>query len=370
MGAMSTGTVGLPKQALDTPALIVDVDALDRNVARMMVTFRGAGIGWRPHTKGIKTPAIAHRLLAAGALGVTCAKVSEAEVMAAAGIRDILIANQVIGETKVRRLAQLCSYADPIVAVDSPVGIAQLEAAAASAGTRPRVVIEVDTGMGRCGVSPGAPVVELARRVADTAHLRFAGVMAWEGHTLRIAEPEAKRAAVTEAVAMLTSSADRCRAAGLPVAIVSCGGTGTYQITSHLPGVTEVQAGGGIFGDVNYCDTLGVPHECALTVLTTVISRPHAKLIVTDAGFKAMGPAQYRPRPLGLPAEQVESVGLSAEHGLVRLASPDDTVQVGDHLEFVAGYGDAAVFLHDVLYAVRCGTVEAAWEISGRGKLQ
>ena len=137
--------VGMRKEALDTPALVVDLDALDRNVARMVATFKQAGVGWRPHTKGQKVPGLAHRLLAAGAFGVTCAKVSEAEVMAAAGIRDILIANEVIGEAKTRRLAYLCAQADVVVAVDSPAGVAQLERAAAGAVTRPRVVVDVDT---------------------------------------------------------------------------------------------------------------------------------------------------------------------------------------------------------------------------------
>src|SRR5919199_5910700 len=229
VGPRPQSPVGLRKEELDTPALVVDLDAFDRNVARMAATFRQAGIGWRPHTKGIKVPALAHRLLAAGAFGVTCAKVSEAEVMAAAGVRDVLIANEIIGEQKVRRLAYLCTQADVVVAVDSAAGVAQLAQAAAEAGTQPRVVIEVDTGLGRCGVAPGDAVVALARRVADAPHLRFAGVFAWEGHCAAIRDPGEKRAAVREAIGKLVDSAERCRRAGLPVEIVSCSGTGTYQ---------------------------------------------------------------------------------------------------------------------------------------------
>jgi D-serine deaminase-like pyridoxal phosphate-dependent protein len=362
--------VGLPTEALDTPALLVDLDALDRNVARMAATFRQAGVGWRPHTKGQKVPALAHRLLAAGAFGVTCAKVSEAEVMAAAGIRDILIANQVIGDAKVRRLAHLCTQADVVVAVDSPAGVAQLERAAAEAGTRPRVVVEVDVGLGRCGVPPGDSVVALARRVAEAPHLRFAGVMAWEGHCAAIPDPDQKRAAIMEAVGRLTASADRCRAAGLPVSIVSCGGTGTYQITAFLPGVTEVQAGGGIFGDVHYRDHFHVDHECALTVLTTIISRPSPALIVTDGGFKTFGTPHGLPEPIGIPRDHIARIALSAEHARILLKEPDDRLQVGDRLEFIVGYSDSTVFLHDVLYGTRQGVVQAAWEILGRGKLQ
>jgi D-serine deaminase-like pyridoxal phosphate-dependent protein len=366
----STTPVGLPQEALDTPALIVDLDKLERNVARMAGTFRQAGVGWRPHTKGIKVPAVAHRLLAAGAFGVTCAKVSEAEVMAGAGIRDILIANEVIGEVKTRRLAELCTQADVVVAADSVVGVAQLARAARAAGSAPRVVIEVDVGMGRCGVAPGEGVVRLAQEVAAAGPLRFAGVMAWEGHTAAMPDQEAKAAAIRAAVGALVESAEACRAAGLPVSIVSCGGTGTYQTTAHLKGVTEVQAGGGIFGDVHYRDDFRVDHECALTVLTTVVSRPTPLQVVTDAGFKSLSSTHGVPQPIGLPEGQVAAVSLSAEHGRVRLETPNEALQVGDLLPFIVGYSDSTVMLHDTLYGVRGGVVQAAWPIAGRGKLQ
>ena len=361
---------GLPKDALDTPALMVDLDAFERNVARMAGTFRQAGVGWRPHTKGQKVPALAHRLIAAGAFGVTCAKVSEAEVMASSGIRDILIANQVIGETKVRRLANLCTQADMVVAVDSVAGVAQLAAAAAEAGTRPRVVVEVDSGMGRCGVQPGQGVVDLARRVADSSSLRFAGVFGWEGHCAAIRDMDEKRAAVKTAIGKLTSSADACRADGLPVSIVSCSGTGTYQIAATQPGITEVQAGGGVFGDVHYRDDFQVDHECALTIVTTVVSRPNPTTLVTDGGFKTFGTTHGQPEALGIPKEQITRMAFSAEHSRLVLAEPDDSIRVGDRIEFIVGYSDSTVFLHDVLYGVRQGVVQAAWEIAGRGKLQ
>jgi D-serine deaminase-like pyridoxal phosphate-dependent protein len=368
MGSIAESPLGLHKTALDTPALLVDLEVMDRNVARMAATFRRAGVGWRPHTKGQKVPALAHRLLAAGAHGVTCAKLGEAEVMAAAGIRDILIANEVIGETKVRRLAYLCSQADVIVAVDSPLGVDQLARAAAEAGTRPRVLVEVDLGMSRCGVPSAEAAAALGRRVADAPSLRFAGVMGWEGHTAAMPDPDEKRAAIVTAVGRLTAAADACRAAGLPVAIVSCGGTGTYVTSSTISGVTEVQAGGGIFGDVHYRDDFHVDHECALTVIATVVSRPNPRLIVTDAGFKALNSQFAIPEPIGIARDAVERVSLSAEHGRVFLTQPSDWPAVGDRLEFIVGYSDATVFMHDVLYATRGGVVQAAWEIQGRGK--
>jgi D-serine deaminase-like pyridoxal phosphate-dependent protein len=359
--------VGKSIQDLDTPALLVDLAALDQNIATMKrVILHEAGIKWRPHTKAIKTPAIAHKLLRAGAHGITCAKLSEAEVMASAGIRNILIANQVVGTSKLARLAGLCHHADPIVAVDCEAQVKAMDVAAQSAGTRIRVVVEVNIAMNRAGVEPGEPVVALAQQVASCRGLRFAGLMAWEGGGIaEIRDPEIKRTRIVEAVGKLTESANRCRAAGLPVEMVSCGGTGTYWITATLPGVTEVQAGGGIFCDVHYRNDYGVQHEYALSILTTVVSRPTPTRIICDAGWKTMAqqPALPAPRDLG----EVKGVKLSAEHTTIELAASNSVPAVGSRVEFVAGYSDATVFLHDYLYATRRGQVEAIWPILGRG---
>ena len=359
--------VGHPVTALDTPALLVDLDRLEQNIATMKrVIIDEAKIGWRPHTKAIKTPALAHTLLRAGAHGVTCAKLSEAEVMAQAGIRDILIANQVVGAAKCARLAALARQADPIVAVDCEAHVKALDVAAQAAGASLRVVIEVNIAMNRAGVEPGDPVLQLAQQVAASRGLRFAGLMAWEGGRLaEIRDADSKRQRITEAVRKLTDTADRCRAAGLPVEIVSCGGTGTYWITAGLPGVTEVQAGGGIFCDMHYRNDYGVPHEYALSILTTVVSRPTATRIICDAGWKSMAqqPALPAPKHLG----PIAAVKLSAEHTTIELTAPSATPAVGAPVEFVAGYSDATVFLHDYLYAVRQGRVEAVWPILGRG---
>ncbi|MCX6022868.1 MAG: alanine racemase [Chloroflexi bacterium] len=174
------GVVGLPKEALDTPALLVDLDVMEQNIERIARVCREAGVQWRPHTKGQKIPAIAHMEIAAGAVGVTCAKLSEAEVMAAAGIRDILIANQIVGEQKILRLVNLRRPADVIVSVDNADNVAALDAAARAKGVRLRVVVEVNTGMDRAGVEPGDPVVEMARRISQCDGFVFAGVMGWE----------------------------------------------------------------------------------------------------------------------------------------------------------------------------------------------
>jgi len=359
--------VGKPIKDLDTPALCVDLDLLEQNIATMKrVIIDEAGIQWRPHTKAIKTPALAHKLLRAGAHGITCAKLSEAEVMASAGIRDILIANQVVGASKLARLAGLCHHADLIVAVDCEEQVKALDLAAQAAGTHVRVVVEVNIALNRAGAEPGEPVVALAEQAAACGGLRFAGLMAWEGGGLaEIRDPDSKRARIVEAVGKLTGSADRCRAAGLPVDVVSCGGTGTYWITAGLPGVTEVQAGGGIFCDVHYRNDYGVQHAYALSILTTVVSRPTPTRIICDAGWKSMAqqPALPVPRDFG----GVKGVKLSAEHATIELAAPSSVPRVGDRVEFVAGYSDATVFLHDYLYATRRGQVETIWPILGRG---
>ncbi len=360
--------IGRSKWDLDTPALVLDLNAMERNIERMSAAFRQAGVGWRPHTKAIKVPALAHKLLRAGALGVTCAKVSEADVMASAGIRDILIANQVVGEPKITRLVNLLPYADVIVAVDNPSNVEALDRAATNKGMPLRVVVEVNVGMNRAGVEPGAAAVELSRMVDACPGLHYAGLMGWEGHATAIADLQVKRQAVEHSVGLLTDTADRCRDAGLSVEIVSCGGTGTYQFSCSLPGITEVQAGGGIFCDVHYHDHMQVEHEYALTVLATITSRPLPTRIITDSGKKTMSSDAAVPRPLI--EAPVTSVGLSAEHARIELGAPLNELHVGDKMEFVVGYTDTTTVLHDEIYGTRDGKVEVVWPILGRGKLQ
>jgi len=359
--------VGLKKEELDTPVLWVDLDALERNVADVAEYVRAAGVGWRPHVKGIKVPAIAHLALAAGALGVTCAKLGEAEVMAAAGIRDILIANQVVGRQKITRLVHLRRQADVKVAVDSVENVAELGRAAVTNGVELGVVVEVDVGLERAGVAPGGPAVELSRRVHETPGLRYQGLMGWEGQARRIEDLDARRAVIEESVGRLTSTAQQCREAGLPVAIVSAGGTGTYYVTARQPGVTEIQAGGAVFGEVA-SQRWGVGTRPALFVRTTVTSRPTPTRIIIDAGFKALPAWHSTPEPVGLPG--VVSYQTSAEHSTLNLAAAALTVKVGDALDILVGYGDETVCLHDTLYGVREGVVETVWPILGRGKLR
>lgn len=361
--------IGQPKEALDTPALLVDLDRLEGNIARMARTIvQKAGVGWRPHIKGIKTPAIAHLLLRAGALGVTCAKLGEAEVMAQAGITDVLVANQVVGDQKIARLVNLRRHADVAVAVDNPENAQALSRAAAAKGVELRVVIEVDTGMQRAGVAPGEATLSLARQLAALPGLRFAGLMTWESPALRVKDHGERRQFIAELLGQLTDTARQCREAGLPVEIVSCGGTGTYWLSAFGPGITEVQAGGGVFNDVVYCRNLGLDLPFALTVLSTVTSRPTPTRVICDAGKKTMSGDSALPEPVNL--TPLSSIALSAEHGKLELAAPSTTPCLGEKIEFIPGCVDTTVVLHDELYGVRKGIVETVWPLLARGRLQ
>jgi D-serine deaminase-like pyridoxal phosphate-dependent protein len=244
--------------------------------------------------------------------------------------------------------------------------VRELDAAGLREGVQIPVVVEVDTGMERCGVDPGEEAVALSRQIHEAAGLRYAGLMSWEGHARRTKDPAARRAICVEAVGWLVRTADMVRETGIPVEIVSCGGTGTEQFSSYVPGVTEIQAGGIIFNDMWY-SALGLTHEFALTVVSTVTSRPNASRIVTDAGRKTMSQDTAPPKPLGL---DVRTVSLSAEHGTIELDVPVNAPRVGDRLAWIVGYADTTVHLHEEMYGVRDGIVEAVWPVLARGKLR
>ena len=362
-------SVGRSKWELDTPALCVDLTTMQRNIEKMAgIIIEQNGVGWRPHTKGQKVPAVAHLEMAAGAFGVTCAKLGEAEVMAGAGIRDILIGNQIVGAEKITRLVNLRKHADVIVCVDSIENARAISDAAVAKGVIIRVLVEVNTGMNRAGTELGAATVEFSKKIAALTGLKYSGVMGWEAHAASMTDPAKKRAAVEKGVGGLVETAKLCRAAGLTADIVSCGGTGTYWVTATIPGVTEIQAGGGIFHDIQYAENYGVDHEFSMTMMTTVTSRPNATRIITDAGKKTMSSDAAEPRPLNV--GKVAKVSLSAEHGVITLAEPNDDIKVGDKIEWIVGYSDTTTFLHEELYGIRDEMVEQVWPVLGRGKLR
>ena len=356
--------LGLPLEALETPALCLDLDRYDRNLARMVdYIIREHGLNWRPHMKGQKATDLAKRAMAAGAIGVTCATLYEAEAMAEAGIASILLANQVVGERKLARLARLVRRTPGVMAATDSLAQARMVAqAAVGEGVTIAVVIELNVGMNRSGIAPGDETVALAREIARMPGLRLAGLMGWEGHVLAFDEAT-KQAKIAEAMGQLTATADQCRAAGIVIEIVSSSGSGTFRMAAPLAGITEMQAGGGVFSDLNY-QKWGLEHEFALTVLTRVVSRPSPTRVIVDGGFKTMSVQHGLPRPVGL--RELKSLALSAEHGTLELADPSPQPAVGDLVTFIPGYTDSTVCLHDEMCALRAGRLEAVWAIPGR----
>jgi D-serine deaminase-like pyridoxal phosphate-dependent protein len=374
--------LGMPADEIDTPALLVDLDDLEFNIHKLASHFEAAGKQLRPHTKSHKTPAIAHLQLQAGAIGVTCAKVGEAEVMADAGINDVLIANEVVGRRKVQRLMDLARRCDIMVAVDSLDNLADLDAAAGAAGVQPRVLAEVNIGHNRCGVAfDSDDVLELSRATHETEHLRFCGVMGYQGHVVDLEDAAEREPGAHECLSRLSSCIDRLRAANLPVDIVSTSATGDYYISTTYDAVTEVQAGSYALMDAAY-GRLDLGFRNALTVLTTVSSLPTPEQVITDAGLKSVTPEHGLPL-VKLPSREGVEVGwdpqglrhlqceaLSEEHGRLRAVDGPCHLEMGDVIEFIPGHGCTTVNLHDTLYAVRRGRLEAVWPIAARGKVR
>jgi hypothetical protein len=362
---------GTPVAELDTPVLLLDLDRFERNARRMWEAMAANGVGWRPHSKAHKSPLIAKRQMAIGAHGVTCAKVSEAEVMVAGGVPSVLIAYEPPLPVKWERIAALQHHAEVIACVDAPEHIAMASAAGVAAGVEVPVLVELDIGMDRCGIRPGQPALELARRVADAPGVRLAGVMCYEGHTLTIWPLEEKVAAVKRALSQVVETAELVRADGLPVGIVSVGGSGSYLQAAHVPGVTELQAGGGCFVDRFYaedCHLAELGFEFAATVLSSVSGRPTPDRAILDAGFKTMSERDdVKPLPIGL--DDAEVVYLSAEHMNLRVGPRAQGLRIGERVEFILEYSDTTFFRHDAFVAHRGGVVEEVIPIAGRGRL-
>lgn len=354
---------GSNKWDLDTPALVLDLDVLEANIAYMARFMAGASANLRPHAKTHKCAEIARRQLAAGAVGITCAKLGEAEALAHVA-PDILIANQIVGPTKISRLVKLRRQTDVMVAVDNPENVDALSQAAVAAGVTLRLLVEVDVGMGRCGVSTAEEALALARRVDAAPGLVFTGLQGYEGHTVMAPDFEQRKAAAEKAMAHLTSVRRFIEDSGLPVSIVSGGGTGTYNITGNYPGVDEVQAGSYVTMDARYSGI--VPEfKPAMTVLATVISKPTSERVITDAGMKSITPEFGMP-PVARP-EGLTTVKLSEEHGT--LDGPGAaSLRLGDKVELIPSHGCTTINLHERYYIVQGERVVDVWPIDARGR--
>jgi D-serine deaminase-like pyridoxal phosphate-dependent protein len=359
---------GMPVQDLDTPALLLDLDALERNIQKMAAFFADKPAALRPHSKTHKCPQIAQRQLEAGAIGITCAKVSEAEVMAGAGVDDILIANQVSSPVKIDRLTDLARRCDLMVAVDDLENVIQLSLACMAKKVTLRVLVEVDVGMGRCGVQPGEAALQLGRQVMAAPRLHLTGVMGYEGHLVLLDDPGQRVKQVQNAFAPLAHTVDLMRSEGLPVEIVSAGGTGTYDATGTLPFVTELQCGSYIFMDSTY-HKVRSEFEQALTVLTSVVSRPVPERVVVDAGLKAMSNEFGWPQALDRPGLSVRY--LSEEHGVLDVISPMPLdCRPGDKIRFLPSHCCTTVNLSDTLHVIQDNRLVDLWPIAARGCTQ
>ena len=360
--------IGIPKEEIDTPALLIDLDVFEANIRTMADFFKTVNAELRPHAKTHKTPIIAHKQLEAGAIGITCAKLGEAEAMVHAGIRDVLIANQVVGSQKIARLINLSKNSEIMVAVDDTDNVDQLSAAAEAKGVTLRVLIEVSTGMGRCGAMPGEPTLTLAQHILKSKGLKFEGLMGYEGHTVARPDLIERKIETGKTVELLIDTKHFLEDNGIAVRIMSGGGTGTHAITGSYPEMTEIQAGSYVFMDSTYHNVEGVGERfpCSLTLLTTVVSRPEPTRVIVDSGMKVLTKEFGIPQPL---AEGLEMRGLSEEHGTMD-AEPSVDLKPGDKVEILPSHCCTTVNLHDRYYGVRNGIVESVWEIAARGKSQ
>jgi D-serine deaminase-like pyridoxal phosphate-dependent protein len=362
--------VGRPLADVDTPALIIDADAMERNIARMGEFFAGRSAGLRPHSKTHKSPIIARKQLDAGAVGITCAKLGEAEALVEGGIRDIVIANQIVGRQKIARLVGLARHANIAVAVDDLANAQQISDAAVAAGSTVRVLVEVNVGMDRCGVEPGAPALRLAERIARLPGLSFFGIQSYEGHLVMFKGHEAREERVREAIAPVIETRQLIESAGIPVTVITGGGTGTFDITSNIEGFDEIQAGSYVFMDASYGQVEGpdVVFEPALYVWSTIVSRPSTERAVADIGLKTA--TSDHGFPILADFKDSTTVSLSEEHAKLRLEGDARALRTGDKVRFQPGHVCTTVNLHDAYVVVRNDIVEAVWPVAGRGRSQ
>jgi D-serine deaminase-like pyridoxal phosphate-dependent protein len=357
---------------IDTPALLVDLEAADRNIQRQLGHFAGSAVRVRPHLKTVKSPVFARRLLDAGASGVCVAKLAEAEVMAAAGIDDILLTTELVGARKLERLVALLR-ASPLtltLVVDGAVAVDALADVLDAAGLRVPVLIDLDVGQHRTGVLPGAPALALARHVASRPALLLAGVQGYEGHLQHVLDAAERERACRAAMATLVECADALRADGHDIRTVTTGGTGTALFCKSCPGVTEVQPGSFVFMDVAYRRVLGDAYEPALTLLSTVISRPRVNEAVVDAGLKSLSTDMGVAEPLDRPGVSYRPAG--DEHGILSwdATAVENGPQVGEQIRFIPSHIDTTVNLHDGYHIVRNGACNTYWPVAARGKVQ
>ena len=354
--------IGQPLDALDTPQLLLDLDIIDANLRRMFDAGKERGVNVRTHFKSLKCGGLARYIQARGGSTFLAAKLNEAEVLADAGITDILIANQIVGVHKMQRLAALAKRVQLRVCVDQPANVEQLSRAMQAGGATLGILIEIDIGMARCGLPPGEAAVKLAQWIQRQSGLRFDGLQGYDGHLQLIADVDERRTKCLQGLEQLVATRRLIEKAGIAVPIVTGAGTGTWEFVAGFPGITEIQPGSFVLMDSIY-HTVRPEFGCSLSILTTVVSvRP--KWYNLDAGSKAISKDFGSPLIKGKPEEK--ATRLSEEH--TKVECDPVPVKVGDRREVIPAHCCATMNLHRQCIAVRKGKVEAVWPIEASGR--
>lgn len=361
-------------EELETPAIVVDLDVLERNISSLADYCSRSGLNLRPHTKTHKIPEIARMQVAAGARGITVAKVGEAEVMAAAGMDDILVHYPVLGKEKLESLATLARDRKIVIAIDSIVTAEAISSAAAAVGSRIHLLVEFDSGMRRCGVGTPEEAETLAKAISRLPGVNFAGITTFPGHIW--AAPDQQAGPLAEVSAMISEIKSRLQRSGLPCEIVSAGSTPTARNSHLVEGLTETRPGTYVFNDRN---TAGMGactwDDCALHVLVTVVSTAVKGRAIVDGGSKTFsgdrclsGDKTGFGRVVEHP--EVDFTAMSEEHGHMDLGASDYSAKVGDRLTIIPNHVCPCVNMHDTIHYHRNGQVEGSWAVAARGKVR
>ena len=357
---------GMREEDVDTPALLLDLEAFEHNLDTMAALLAPTGTKLRAHAKTHKSPIVALAQMRRGAIGQCVQKVAEAEALAWGGVPDILVSNEVLAPRKLARLAALSSIAKVAVCADDVMGIAAIEDAAQHAGLRMTVLVEIDIGAGRCGVAPGPPAVALAERIAASPHLIFGGLQAYHGSAQHRRTPDERHAAIAHAAEGTRRTVEQLRQRGLECAIVGGAGTGTFTHEATSGVWTEIQAGSYAFMDADYARNQDPPpfHQ-SLFVLSQVMSAPRPGMAVVDAGHKAVPTDSGFPLLHGFAG--VHYVGASDEHGSLSAEDPGAVPRLGQKIRLIPGHCDPTVDRYDWYVGIRRGRVECLWPIAARG---
>lgn len=366
---------GMDEADIQTPCLILDLDALERNIRKMGDYAKAHGMRHRVHGKMHKSVDVAKlQEKLGGAVGVCCQKVSEAEVFARGGIKDVMVSNQVREPAKIDRLARMPKLgARVLVCVDDPENVQDLSAAAQKHGTQIECLVEIDCGAGRCGVSTTQDVVNIAKLIDAANGLKFAGIQAYQGAMQHMDSYADRKAKLDVAIAQVKDAVQGLKAQGLDCDIVGGGGTGSYYFESNSGVFNELQCGSYAFMDADYGRILDKngkridegEWENALFILTSVMSHSKADKAIVDAGLKAQSVDSGLPTVYGR-NDEVKYLKCSDEHGVV--ADPKGVLKVNDKLRLVPGHCDPTCNVHDWYVGVRNGKVEKVWPVSARGK--